>query len=104
MPLIKADKTPGLCATGEFGDAVLRELPLYEVDDITDTRLLTALFRDYSFVASSYLLEPCDLSFRKNGTYGEGRSVLPKCIAVPFVKIAEKMNAKPFMEYALSYA
>src|SRR5690606_32319033 len=33
-----------------------------------------------------------------------GRSRLPANIAVPLVTIAEKINAKPFMEYAQSYA
>ena len=95
---------PGLCASGDFGEAVRAELPLIDVDNITDSHLLTALFRDYSFVASSYLLEPCDINFRKTGEYGLGRASLPKQVAVPFMKIAEKMRAKPFMEYALSYA
>lgn len=47
MPLKKTDGTPGLCASGEFGAAVLAELPLIDVSDIEDSRLLTALFRDY---------------------------------------------------------
>ncbi|KGG50133.1 hypothetical protein DI09_87p60 [Mitosporidium daphniae] len=33
-----------------------------------------------------------------------GRNILPKSIALPFSMLAEKLNAKPFMEYALSYA
>jgi indoleamine 2,3-dioxygenase len=83
---------------------VLKELPVIDVSDVEDSQLLSALFRDYSFVASSYLLEPCDINFRKNGSYGLGRASLPKSVAVPFTQIAKKMNAKPFMEYALSYA
>lgn len=55
-------------------------------------------------MASAYLLEPCDILYRKTGDYGLGRSVLPKNIAVPLVQVAEKIGAKPFMEYALSYA
>jgi hypothetical protein len=49
----------GLLARGQFGDAVDTELPCYAdlVRDVTDTRLLTALFRDYTFAASAYLLE-----------------------------------------------
>jgi len=63
-----------------------------------------ALYRDLTFVASAYLLEPCDIQFRKDGTYGLGRQTLPKNIAVPLVQAAEKIGQRPFMEYALSYA
>lgn len=63
-----------------------------------------ALFRDYTFWASAYLLEPCNILYRKKADYGLGRPTLPRNIAVPLVKLAEKLNAKPFMEYALSYA
>jgi indoleamine 2,3-dioxygenase len=66
--------------------------------------VLTALFRDYTFWASAYLLEPCDFQFRRNGTYGLGRQTLPRNIAVPLTKIAQRIGAKPFMEYAMSYA
>jgi indoleamine 2,3-dioxygenase len=41
---------------------------------------------------------------RAKGSYGLGRDVLPKQLAVPLVQIAEKIQAKPFMEYAMSYA
>jgi len=104
MPLKKTDGSPGLLSKGEFGDRVLRDLPLYDISDIEDTNLLAGLFRDYTFIASSYLLEPCDLKFRKTGEYGLGRDRLPKNISVPLWKVAEKIKGKPFMEYALSYA
>ncbi len=91
-------------ARGELGDAVLSELPLIDVTSINDGRLLLALFRDYTFLASAYLLEPCNIQLRKNKTYGLGRAILPKNIASPLVSIANKLEAKPFMEYALSYA
>lgn len=41
MPMQRIDGTPGLLANGQFGDAVKEELPLYNVDEITDQRLLT---------------------------------------------------------------
>ncbi|ORX49862.1 hypothetical protein DM01DRAFT_1409315 [Hesseltinella vesiculosa] len=104
MPIQLLDGQPGLLASGQFGEAVRDELPLYDVDHIHDQRLLSALFRDYSFAASAYLLEPCDVLFRHNGEYGLGRKVLPMNIAVPLAKVAEKIHSKPFMEYALSYA
>jgi indoleamine 2,3-dioxygenase len=37
------DGTPGLLASGQFGDAVRDELPLYEIDGITDQRLLSGM-------------------------------------------------------------
>ncbi|KAI8891186.1 hypothetical protein K501DRAFT_204705 [Backusella circina FSU 941] len=104
MPLQLPDGSPGLLASGQFGDAVRDELPLYNVDHIQDQRLLSALFRDYTFAASAYLLEPCDILYRSRSDYGLGRKVLPKEIAVPLFKVAEKIKSKPFMEYALSYA
>lgn len=41
MPMQLLDGTPGLLASGQFGDAVRDELPLYEIDGITDQRLLS---------------------------------------------------------------
>lgn len=41
MPMQLPDGTPGLLASGQFGDAVRDELPTYDVDDITDQRLLS---------------------------------------------------------------
>jgi indoleamine 2,3-dioxygenase len=66
--------------------------------------LPTALFRDYTFATSAYLLEPCDIMNRKKGDYGLGRSKLPKQLAVPLHKISAKIGAKPYMEYAQSYS
>ncbi|KAJ2993513.1 hypothetical protein HDV02_002277 [Globomyces sp. JEL0801] len=104
MSLTLPNGEPGLLAKGKFGETVERELPLYNVDDITDQPLLMGLFRDYTYCASSYLLEPCDIMNRTKGSYGPGREVLPKNIAVPLQKISDKIGAKPFMEYAQSYA
>lgn len=44
------------------------------------------------------------MKYRKDGDYGLGRDRLPANVAVPLVQVANKINAKPFMEYALSYA
>ncbi|KAF9377035.1 hypothetical protein CPC16_012025, partial [Podila verticillata] len=103
MPLTLPDGSKGLLALGQFGEAC-KSLPQYDLSKVEDSELLSALYRDYTFVTSAYLLEPCDLSYRATGHYGLGRSVLPKNIAVPLVQVAEKIGAKPFMEYALSYA
>lgn len=106
MPFQQSTSSPGLLWTGALGAAVQKELPEYNLDGIKDLHLLSALYRDYCFLASAYLLEPCDLEFRRsNGqTYGLGRKILPRNIAVPLTKASESIGAKPFMEYALSYA
>ena len=75
MPVTLSSGEPGLLGTGGFGDAVNKELPLYDVKDITDSRLLMALFRDYTFAASAYLLEPCDIVHRKRREFGPERSL-----------------------------
>lgn len=98
MPVVKKDKSPGLLAQGNFGQAVDKTLPLISCSDINDSALLMALFRDFSFLASAYLLEPCDISFRKNGEFGLGREKLPKQIAVPLMQVSQKIGAFPFME------
>lgn len=41
MPMQLPDGTPGLLASGQFGDAIRDELPIYNVDSITDQRLLS---------------------------------------------------------------
>eukprot|EP01006_Ploeotia_vitrea_P025865 TRINITY_DN58803_c0_g1_i1.p1 TRINITY_DN58803_c0_g1~~TRINITY_DN58803_c0_g1_i1.p1 ORF type:complete len:474 (-),score=-1.82 TRINITY_DN58803_c0_g1_i1:10-1431(-) len=106
MPIKTREGKPGLLSQQTFGETLLKELPDHtnDVENITDSALLAALFRDYTFAASAYLLEPCDAQFKKDGTYGLGRQTLPRVLAVPLAKIAEKIGAKPFMEYALSYA
>ena len=102
--LVKADGTPGLLSRGEFGGAIDKELPLYDVSAVRDSREVAALYRDLTFAASAYLLEPCELNLRRTGDYGLGRDRLPRQLAVPLTQIAQKLDAKPFMEYALSYA
>jgi indoleamine 2,3-dioxygenase len=106
MPIKTRDGGEGLLKHGTFGDTLMKELPDYtaEVEKIEDNQLLVALFRDYTFATSSYLLEPCDLEYRKSKTYGLGRQVLPRKLAVPLSIIAKKIDARPYMEYALSYA
>lgn len=111
MPIIKRDGREGLLAKGLLG-AASKEIPEYSIDDYhsgngsikSDNRLLHALFRDYTFWASAYLLEPCHLKYLKDKSYGLGRSILPSNIARPLTKIASLLGVKPFMEYALSYA
>jgi hypothetical protein len=70
MPIMKADGTEGLLGKGLLGETVDRDLPEYDVSGVTDPRLITALFRDYSMLASSYMLEPSHTAMLKTGKYG----------------------------------
>lgn len=99
LPVVKEDGAPGLLATYELGPAIdkLNVLPdlLAEIDDLVaedgkpDLAAVTAVFRDYAFIASAYLLEPCWERY-SNGLegYGLGRQTLPKVVAGPLVKTA----------------
>ncbi|UNI20768.1 Indoleamine 2,3-dioxygenase [Purpureocillium takamizusanense] len=107
MPVKMLSGEPGLLARGELGPEVDSTFPdLTEAMDKykEDLPLMNALYRDYSFLASAYLLEPChERSVRGEG-YGLGRQVLPKNIAHPIARCAEICGFQPFMEYAGSYA
>ena len=99
LPVRKADGSPGLLANYELGPTVLAELSdltsevdkLVTTDGSPDLFLVTAAFRDYSFLASAYLLEPCWENWCKNPEkgYGLGRGLLPKSIASPMCRCAE---------------
>jgi indoleamine 2,3-dioxygenase len=99
LPIVRQDGSPGLLATFQLGSVIdAGALPdLTEaIDDLVaddgqpDLAAVTAAFRDYAFVASAYLLEPCweNWSKDKEGGYGLGRQMLPRCIAGPLVKTA----------------
>lgn len=107
MPVKTASGEPGLLALGTLGDEVSTSFPnLAAAMDLYkhDLPLMNALYRDYSFLASAYLLEPCHHRFIKGEPYGLGRQVLPANISQPIARCAEICGFKPFMEYAGSYA
>ncbi|KAL4814590.1 hypothetical protein BDW67DRAFT_165698 [Aspergillus spinulosporus] len=114
LPVVKHDGSPGLLATYELGPAVEQELPdltdevdkLVTADGKLDLYTIMAIFRDYSFVASSYLLEPCWKNWRTNpeNGYGLGRDFLPKAVARPLYRCGQILDIPPFMSYAASYA
>ena len=65
-PIKTADGKEGLLAKFTFGRAVEDELPdlTDEIHKVKgDLRVITALYRDYCFLASAYLLEPCHQRF-----------------------------------------
>ncbi len=92
MPVKTLSGEPGLLAKFTFGDTLLNELPdlSAEIEKYRDDLLvMNALYRDYSFIASAYLLEPCHERYLRGEPYGLGRQKLPRCIALPIVKVAE---------------
>ena len=65
-PMKTADGKEGLLAKFTFGKAIEDELPdltdeIHKVKD--DLPVISALYRDYCFLASAYLLEPCHQKF-----------------------------------------
>lgn len=99
LPIVCQDGSAGLLAHFKLGDIIdAGNLPDLTValDDLIaeegkpDLAAITAAFRDYAFLASAYLLEPCwkAWSNSKDGGYGLGRQTLPRCIAGPLVKTA----------------
>jgi indoleamine 2,3-dioxygenase len=92
MPIKTADGTPGLLAESKLGDVVHNELPnlTWAMDKYKDNLpLMNALYRDYSFLASAYLLEPCHERFVKGEPYGLGRQTLPSNVAEPIARCAD---------------
>lgn len=92
MPIKTLNGTPGLLATFILGETVLKELPdlTAAIEKYKDNLpLINALYRDYSFLASAYLLEPCHHRFIKGEGYGLGRQTLPAVISRPISRCAE---------------
>lgn len=107
MPVKTLSGEPGLLASSKLGDVVDNEFPdlTDEMDKYKDDLpMMNALYRDYSFLASAYLLEPCHERFVRGEEYGLGRQTLPRNIARPIARCAEIAGFLPFMEYAGSYA
>lgn len=92
MPIRTLSGEPGLLANFTLGDTLLKELPdlSTEVEKFRDDLVvMNALYRDYSFLASAYLFEPCHERHMKGEEYGLGRQSLPRSIALPIVKVAD---------------
>ena len=71
MPIKTLDGMPGLLATFTLGETVLKELPdlTSAINKYKDNLpLMNAIYRDYSFLASAYLLEPCHERYLKGET------------------------------------
>jgi len=91
MPIKTLSGEPGLLATSTLGETVLKELPdlTAAIDKYQDNLpLMNALYRDYCFLASAYLLEPCHERFMRGEPYGPGRQTLPAVISLPVSRCA----------------
>ncbi len=91
MPVKTLSGEPGLLAHSKLGDVVSAELP--DLTEFVDKHqhnlpLMNALYRDYSFLASAYLLEPCHERFMRGESYGLARQVLPANVARPIARCA----------------
>ena len=75
-----------------------------KVSNENDTRIIQALFRGYSFLASAYTLEPSFQYYRKKGKYGKANNILPKQIAQPFVEVSKKLDVYPWLDYHYAYS
>jgi len=100
MPIVKEDGTPGLLASYQLGPTIdlsdalpdlTKEIDDLVVDGKPDLVAATAIFRDYAFLASAYLLEPCWERWSKDSQqgYGLGRQVLPRNLAGPLTRTAK---------------
>ena len=85
---------------------VVKSLPNFirDVSTEKDTRVIQALFRGYSFLSSAYTLEPSFQYFRKTGTYGKAKNILPMQIAQPFVEVSNKLDVFPWLDYHYAYS
>lgn len=92
MPVKMLNGEPGLLAESKLGPEVDSIFPdLTDAMDLYKDNLpvMNALYRDYSFLASAYLLEPCHERFVRGEEYGLGREFLPKQISQPIARCAE---------------
>ncbi|MBA43188.1 MAG: hypothetical protein CMF62_04155 [Magnetococcales bacterium] len=100
--LDKEKNVKGLLGLYKFGETV-KKLPNYieEVKLVEDPKLLLALYRDYSFVTSAYLLETTQKNYIETGEFGKypARDSVPDNIAIPYVYISKKLKYHPFIDY-----
>ena len=75
MPVSIGNKSGYLDIPGRINLAV-DQLPnlIAEVSNEQDIRIIQALFRGYSFLASAFTLEPSFQYFRKTGKYGKANN------------------------------
>jgi len=97
------DKLPEIKETPNLILEIVNNLKQYEIDT-EDIFEIQALFRAYAFISSMYLLEPSYQHFKETKHYGKGRTLLPKQLSIPFVKLSEKLNVYPYLDYHYCYS
>ena len=106
MPVVLNEKEFGLLHTANAIVAPVLAIQNHveAIEKETDIFVLQALFRSYSFLASAYLLEPSYQQFKIVGKYGIALNVLPKNIAMPFCKVADKLDVFAWLDYHYAYS
>ena len=111
LPIIKKDNRLGIlhypnliCEKIKDIPNLISEITMLETTDPSDKIfILQTLYRHYSFLVSSYCLEPTYNSYLKDKTYDKARTTIPQNIAEPYCKIAELLGCYPWLEYHYSY-
>ena len=105
MKINKSNDELGYLDKGCLGEKIEKDLPIYNLDNITDIKLLAALHRDYCFLASAYSLETChkSLSLSNNNEYGKARDNLPPQLSLPLLTLSKKNDVFPWLDYAYGY-
>ena len=111
LPILKKDNRFGILHYPNLICDKIKELPnlLSSVDTLESLQfdnkifILQTLFRYYSFLVSSYCLEPTYNSYIKDKTYEKARTIIPQNIAEPYCKVAELLGCYPWLEYHYSY-
>ena len=105
MPVKINSKSGYLDFPGKIFD-VVSHLPnlIDQVQQEDDIKIIQALFRGYSFLASAYTLEPSFQHYRKTGKYGKANNILPEQIAQPFVEVSNMLEVYPWLDYHYAYS
>jgi indoleamine 2,3-dioxygenase len=109
MRFLQNGQETGLLAKNELRKQIDANFPnLIEAikkSDPNDARLQGALFRDYSFLSSGYMLEPCHINYLKTKNYGRGSDHIPETLAVPMKFLCDRIGyGQPLLEYAYGYS
>lgn len=101
---MKLSLPESLLKRNEMANYINLNLPNYEnsIKNEINVHILSSLFRDYCFLASAYSLETSHYNLL-DGKYGIARDKLPKSLAIPLKILAEKLDTKPWLDYAYGY-